>query len=198
MNPPVAHVVLFHHAQGLRDDVTAWADSLRDAGHQVTTPDLYEGRTFDRLDDGIAHRDELGVPMLMARAGRALGELPAELVYAGFSMGASAAHYFALTRPGARAVLLMHGTAPAASLGDADWLNDLPGQVHRKAIDPEMDMVGVEALERSAEATGAAVEVFIYPGAGHLFADPQGPDYDADSASLMLERELELLARVSA
>jgi dienelactone hydrolase len=192
----VAHVVLFHHAQGLRDDVVAWADSLRGAGHEVTTPDLYEGRTFDRLDDGIAHRDELGVPELMARAGRTLDELPAELVYAGFSMGASTAHYFALARPGARAVLLMHGTAPAASLGDADWPKGLPGQVHRKASDPEMDIAGVEALERSAEAGGAAVEVFTYPGAGHLFADPKGRDYDADSARLMLDRELKLLGRL--
>jgi predicted esterase len=78
----------------------------------VETPDLFEGRTFDRLEDGIAHRDELGIPTLIARAGQALEGLPTELVYAGFSMGASTAHYFAVTRPGARGVLLMHGTAP--------------------------------------------------------------------------------------
>ena len=61
----MAHVALFHHAQGLRPDVLAWADSLRVAGHEVETPDLYEGRTFDLLEDGIAHRDELGIPALM-------------------------------------------------------------------------------------------------------------------------------------
>ncbi len=190
----MARVVLFHHAQGLRQDVLEWAESIRGAGHEVTTPDLYEGRTFDRLEDGIAHRDELGVPELMRRAGAVLEQMPEELVYAGFSMGASTAHYFALTRPGARAVLLMHGTAPAASLGDAGWPVGAPGQVHRKARDPEMDSRGVEAVERSARESGAQVEVFAYPGEGHLFADPQGPDYDAEAARLMLQRELALLA----
>jgi dienelactone hydrolase len=192
----VARVVLFHHAQGLRDDVRAWADSLREAGHQVTTPELFEGRTFERLEDGIAHRDELGVPELMRRAAQALDELPAEMVYAGFSMGASTAHYFAVTRPGARAVLLMHGTAPVASLGEAAWPSGLPGQLHCKETDPLMDVRGVEALEQMAGSAGAPLEFFTYPGEGHLFADPEGPDYDADSAGLMLERELALLARL--
>jgi dienelactone hydrolase len=192
----VARVVLFHHAQGLRDDVVAWADSFREAGHAVTTPDLYEGRTFDRLDDGIAHRDELGIPELMQRAAGVLEEMPADLVYAGFSMGASTAHYFAVTRPGARAVLLMHGTAPAQSLGDAPWPSKVPVQLHKSADDPQMDPAGPEALERSVTSAGAPLEVFTYPGEGHLFADPAGPDIDADSAGLMLQRELELLSRL--
>jgi dienelactone hydrolase len=192
----MAHVVLFHHTQGLRKDVIAWADSLREAGHEVTTPDLFEGLTFDRFDDGIAHRDEVGLPELMGRAATALEDLPAELVYAGFSMGASAAHYFGVTRPGARAVLLMSGTAPAASLGDAGWPSGLPGQVHRKATDPEMDPSGVEAVAQAASAAGAPLEVFTYPGEGHLFADSSGPDYDAEAAQVMLERELDLLGRL--
>jgi dienelactone hydrolase len=192
----VARVVLFHHAQGLRPDVTAWADSLREAGHEVKTPDLYEGRTFDRLEDGIAHRDEVGIPTLIARAGEFLEGLPADLVYAGFSMGASTAHYFAVTRPVARGVVLMHGTAPAQSLGEAGWPSGVPGQLHKKSEDPLMDEDGVEAAQRSAGSADAPLEVFAYPGEGHLFADPAGPDYDADAAKLMLERELEFLGRL--
>jgi dienelactone hydrolase len=192
----MAHVVLFHHAQGLRPDVEAWADSLRDAGHEVETPDLYEGRTFDRLEDGIAHRDEVTIPALIGRAQPIIEELPADLVYAGFSMGASTAHYFAVTRPGARGALLMHGTAPAASLGGAAWPSDMPGQLHKKEQDPFMDEAGPETLRESVEAVGAPLEVFTYPGTGHLFADPDGPDYDEASAGLMLERELEFLSRL--
>jgi dienelactone hydrolase len=176
--------------------VLGWADSLRGAGHEVETPDVFEGRTFERLEDGIAHRDELGIPTLMGRAAEALEQLPAELVYAGFSMGASTAHYFAVTRPGARAALLMHGTAPAESLGDANWPSGLGVELHKSAGDALMDEAGVAALERSAQSAGAPLEVFTYPGDGHLFADPDGPDYDPDSAMLMLERELELLGRL--
>jgi dienelactone hydrolase len=193
---PMAHVVLFHHAQGLRDDVPGWADSLRQAGHEVETPDLYEGRTFDRLEDGIAHRDELGIPLLIQRAGKFLEQLPGELVYAGFSMGASTAHYFSVTRPGARGALLMHGTAPPTTLGGAGWPASVPGQLHYAEGDPYLSSEGVEAVQQSAGDAGASLEVFTYPGGGHLFADPEGPDYDADSASLMLERELEFLSHL--
>jgi dienelactone hydrolase len=192
----MAHVVLFHHAQGLRPDVLSWADSLRDAGHEVETPDLYDGVTFDRLDDGIAHRDKVGIPTLMQKAGEILQGLPEDVVYAGFSMGASTAHYFAVTRPGALGVLLMHGTAPAASLGDATWPSDMSGQLHKKENDPLMDDAGPEALRKSAEAAGTPLEIFSYPGTGHLFADPEGPDYDEEAAKLMLQRQLDFLARL--
>jgi dienelactone hydrolase len=192
----MAHVVLFHHAQGLRSDVLEWADSLRAAGHEVDAPDLYAGRTFDLLEDGIAHRDEVGLPALMERAAAFLEDNPENVVYAGFSMGASTAHYFGVTRPGALAIVLMHGTAPAASLGGAGWPSQVPGQVHRKAVDRLMDESGPIAAEESARSAGAPFEDFTYPGEGHLFADPDGPDYDGDAADLMLERELALLSRL--
>ncbi len=176
--------------------MTSWADSLRGAGHEVETPDLYEGRTFDRLEDGIAHRDEIGIPTLIARAGEFLDGLPVELVYAGFSMGASTAHYFTVTRPGALAALLMHGTAPPATLGGAGWPANVLGQLHCAAEDPYVDSAGLAAAEQSARDAGVTLEVFTYPVKGHLFADPDGPDYDGESSRLMLERELALLGRL--
>jgi dienelactone hydrolase len=193
----VAHLVLFHHAQGLRPDVTAWADSLREAGHEVETPDLFEGRTFARLDEGIAHRDEVGIPTLIGRAGEFLGGLPQDLVYAGFSMGASTAHYFAVTRPGARGALLMHGTAPPQTLAGAEWPRAARAQLHYASGDPYLDAENIAAFERSVGEAGAPLEVLTYPGIRHLFADPDGPDYDRASAELMLERELEFLGRLA-
>jgi dienelactone hydrolase len=72
----------------------------------------------------------------------------------------------------------------------------MPGQLHKKDLDPLMDEGGPEELRKAADAVGAPVEIFSYPGTGHLFADPDGPDYDEASASLMLERELAFLARL--
>lgn len=48
----MAEVVVFHHAQGLTPGVVAFADELRRGGHNVHTPDLFEGRIFDTIDDG--------------------------------------------------------------------------------------------------------------------------------------------------
>jgi dienelactone hydrolase len=50
----VAEAVVFHHALGLTDAVRRFADALRDAGHTVHSPDLYYGRTFDTVEDGMA------------------------------------------------------------------------------------------------------------------------------------------------
>ena len=51
----MAEVLLFHHAQGLTSGIQAFADELRVAGHTVHTPDLFDGRTFGSIDEGMAH-----------------------------------------------------------------------------------------------------------------------------------------------
>ena len=56
-----------------------------------------------------------------------------------------------------------------------------------------MGDAGVDALEQSA---GPQLDLYIYPGEGHLFADPAGPDSDEPAAELMLSRELEFLGRL--
>ena len=50
----MTHLVLFHHVAGLTPGVTALADRWRAAGHEVTTPDLFEGRTFGSVEEGFA------------------------------------------------------------------------------------------------------------------------------------------------
>ena len=53
-------VVLFHHAQGLTAGCLAFADALRAEGHTVHTPDLYDGKTFATLAEGMAYADAVG------------------------------------------------------------------------------------------------------------------------------------------
>jgi dienelactone hydrolase len=99
----MAEVVLFHHAQGLTPGVAAFADELRRAGHTVHAPDLYDGRTFATLEEGLAYAEEIGFDEVTERGVQAAEALPAELVYAGFSLGLGPAQRLAQTRPGARA-----------------------------------------------------------------------------------------------
>jgi dienelactone hydrolase len=191
----VSKVVLIHSAQGLRPGVEAWAERLREARHEVWTPDLFEGRTFEQLEAGVAHRDEVGIPELMRRAEAALADLPDDVVYAGFSMGAASAGYYAATRPGSRGAVLMHGVTPLAEFGVEVWPADVGAQVHFADEDPEMDRAEVEAFEHSLDAVCARLEIHVYPGSGHLFADPDSPGYDAAAAELMLARVLGFLER---
>jgi Bacterial extracellular solute-binding proteins, family 5 Middle len=75
---------------------------LRAAGHVVHGPDLYDGKTFTDLDEGVGYAPEVGFGAIGERGRLAADGLPNELVYAGFSLGALPAQELAQTRPGAK------------------------------------------------------------------------------------------------
>lgn len=175
-------IVLFHSALGRTPAVEAFARGLRGHHHEVITPDLFDGETFTTLDDGVKKRDALGIPELMRRAAAAVEGLPADCIYAGFSMGAAAAQFLALTRPGARGCVLMHAVLPLAAMGANEWPT-VPLQVHTSERDPWVDQAIAEAVVR-----GAGGELVRYPGAAHLFADERDPGFDAQHAARLLER----------
>lgn len=193
----MAEVVLFHHALGRTPGVTGFADELRRAGHTVRTPDLFEGRTFDTLEEGMAHVRRIGFGEVIERGARAVEDLPAELVYAGFSLGVLPAQMLAQTRPGARGALLYYACVPAAEFG-AGWPEGVPVQVHGKESDPffagEGDLDAARALVASADRA----ELFLYPGDQHYFADATLPSYDAEATRLLLDRSLALLHTLEA
>jgi dienelactone hydrolase len=193
----MAEVLLFHHAQGLTTGVLAFADELRAAGHVVHTPDLYEGRTFDALPDGIAHVQELGFGTILERGQAAAEELPDALVYAGFSLGVMPAQLLTQRRPGARGALLLHGCVPPSELG-GEWPAGVPVQVHMMENDPEMNPPNGMDLEaaRDLSASVDGAELYLYPGDRHLFTDPSLSEYDETAAAQVRERVLEFLARL--
>lgn len=189
----MAEVLLFHHAQGQTDGFGAFADELRQAGHTVHTPDLFEGRTFGSIDEGMAYAEEIGFPdEVIARGERAAAELPPELVYAGFSLGVVPAQKLAQTRPGARGALLFYSCVPVSYFGGA-WPAGVPVQIHGMDADPIFVGEGdIDAARAIVESTDNA-EVFLYPGDQHYFADSSLPSYDADATALLTKRVLEFL-----
>ena len=187
----MAEVLLFHHAQGLTAGCETFAERLRAAGHLVHLPDLYEGRTFADLDDGIANAEEVGFDTIIERGRRAADGLPGELVYAGMSLGVLPAQALAQTRPGARGALLLHGCVPPSALG-SPWPAGLRAQIHLM----QDDEVGAEDLDAARAFAGevASAELFVYPGEAHLFSDRSLPAYDDAAAALLEERVLRFLA----
>lgn len=188
-------VVLFHSALGLRPAVVEFAQRLRAAGHTVHTPDSFDGRVFDDLDEGTINRDAIGIPELIARAQSAVADLPADVVFAGFSMGTGAAELLAGTRPGARGAILMHGALAPAEIGLEAWPR-VPLQVHYAAGDPLVDVEQVRALESAALEAGVPAEVHVYDGLGHLFEDAGTTGHDPAAAQLLVERVLGFLGRL--
>src|SRR5438093_9174648 len=113
----MAEVLLFHHAQGQTAGFLAFADELRAAGHTVHTPDLYDGKTFAALDDGVGYAKEVGFGTVLERGEEAAAGLGPQLVYAGFSLGVMPAQKLAQTRPGAKGALLFSAAFPASEFG---------------------------------------------------------------------------------
>ena len=189
----MAGVVLFHHVQGLTPGVRAFAEELRRGGHTVHTPDLMDGRTFDSIEDGMGYVREIGFGEVAERGDRAVEELPAELVFAGFSLGAMPAQKLAQTRPGAQGALLLHACFPTSEFGSG-WPDGVPVQVHGMEGDPFFAGEGGDldaARELVAETQSA--ELFLYPGDQHLFADSSLPSYDPEAAELLTRRVLAFL-----
>jgi dienelactone hydrolase len=189
-------IVLFHSVLGLRPGVHAFADDLRAAGHLVHTPDLWDGEVFDNVADGIAKRDALGIPQIIARAATAVADLPAALVYAGFSLGVVPAQFLAQTRPGARAALLLHSAVPAAAF-EVPWPAGVPLQIHTMDQDERGDLEEARALVEDARAAGSPAELHTYPGKAHLFTDPDLPDYDPSATAVLRDRVEDFLADAS-
>ncbi|HYM96544.1 MAG TPA: dienelactone hydrolase family protein [Candidatus Sulfotelmatobacter sp.] len=194
----MAEVLLFHHALGLTPGCLSFADRLRSAGHVVHTPDLYDGKTFTDLTDGVHHAEEAGFGTIIERGRRAADSLPNGLVYAGFSLGVLPAQMLAQTRPGARGALLFHSCVPTSEFG-VPWPQGVAVQIHMMDADtwvlpPNQDLEAARQLSETVENA----QLFLYPGNRHLFADSSVQDYDEKAAAQATERVLSFLQAVSA
>lgn len=188
----MAEVLLFHHALGLTDGIRALADDLRGAGHVVHAPDLYDGRTYTVLGEGVAHAEEVGFDTIRARGVAAAEDLPLEVVYIGLSLGAMPAQELAQTRQGARGAVLLHACVPVEYFGDGSWPASVPAEVHVM----EHDELGDVDIAREVAASTDPVELYVYPGDRHLFTDRSTPDHDPEAAELVLRRILAFLEQV--
>lgn len=193
----MAEVVLFHHVQGLTGGVVALADDLRSAGHTVHTPDLFEGRTFDSVEDGIGFVRSIGFGTIIERGTAAVSGLPDRLVYMGISLGVLPAQALAQTRAGAAGAVLLEACVPVEEFGES-WPDGVPVQIHGMDADPSFAGEGDLDAARDLVAGAQAAELFLYPGDAHLFTDRSLPSHDAAAAALVLERVLAFLEGLEA
>jgi len=189
----MAEILLFHHAHGQTAGFLAFADELRAAGHVVHAPDLYDGKTFAELADGVGYAQQVGFDVIIQRGAAAAEGLPAEIVYAGFSLGVLPAQMLTQTRPGAQGALLLSACVPTSEF-EAPWPDGVPVQIHMMDADEwgEEDLVAARELVDEVENA----ELFLYPGNSHLFADSSLGDFDEEAAALLKERILAFLEGV--
>ncbi len=173
----MATILLLHSCLGVRPALHALADALRDDGHEVHVPDLFDGATFDAIDAGVAFADELPMETVRIRLEAAVADLTDALVPVGLSWGAVPATLL-LERPGTRALVLVQGVVPPSGLGLDGWPLDLPVQVHHTRGDDWCTPAEVDEV-----LDGHPAEVVDHGVAGHLFMDPGLATHDADATA---------------
>jgi dienelactone hydrolase len=191
----MADILLFHHALGLTPGVASLAETLIRNGHTVTTPDLFEGRTFTTIDDGVAFAGEVGFAEIIARGERAALDLPSDLVYMGLSLGVLPAQKLAQTRSGARGAVFFYSCLPAEEFG-GPWPASVPVQIHGAEKDPIFMEEGDVEAARAIVAGARDGELFLYPASTHYFADSTQKGFDASAASDAMDRVLGFLERI--
>ncbi|WP_229740585.1 dienelactone hydrolase family protein [Ornithinibacillus halotolerans] len=184
---------MFHHILGKTKGIEAFAEQLRSAGHTVHVPDLFDGRTFSSLEDGLEFVNEIGSEELIERGVRVASELSRDVIYAGFSLGVMPAQKLAQTREGAKGAIFFHACLPTSAF-ESPWQPDLPVQIHAMNEDPFFVEDGDIDAARELVALANHAELFQYEGKEHLFTDNSLPSYDADAMKLVMKRVLKFLA----
>jgi carboxymethylenebutenolidase len=179
-NGPFPAVIVIHEWWGLDAWVKDQARALAKEGYAALAVDLYRGKATDKQEE--AHQLMSGLP-----ADRAIRDLKGAFTYLksrkdvranrigtiGWCMGGKYALELATAEPALAAAVAYYGAPPtddaAVARIKAPVLGNYGGE--DKGPSPEQ----VRAFEAAMKKAGKTIDVKIYPGAGHAFANPNNP-----------------------
>ncbi len=189
----MANIVVFHSVLGVREGVLELSKYLEEHGHRVFCMDLYDGRSFNDMDEAFEFFNGIGIQGLMERTVSYTKEVPGDAFYIGFSNGGASALLLSGTKPGAKGCVMLHAALPIHALGIEKWPATVPVEVHYAKADPWKEEEEIKAFEDDINGSGASYQYFEYPVKGHLFTDPLLPEYHKESADLLLKRVLKFV-----
>lgn len=185
---PFPAIVVIHEWWGLNDQVKGEAQRLAKERYATLVVDLYRGKVTN--DPEEAHELMRGLP-----EDRAVRDMLAAVSYLktlpdvkrdrigsiGWCMGGGYSLSLAINSPDVSACAIYYGRL----LTDKNQLGKIKASVigffgeQDKGIPP----ASVKAFERDMRTLGKNVNTYIYPGAGHAFANEQRSSYNANAAN---------------
>jgi carboxymethylenebutenolidase len=199
-------VIVIQEWWGLNPQIKGVADRLAAEGFCALAPDLYHGELaghtemdkaaelMSKLPRDRAARDMSGaVDYLVAHPavrGDGVGVV-------GFCMGGSLCYELAALRPDkVRAIVPYYGVVGVGDPNAPDWSRiEAAIQGHYAEKDDFFPVERVRELEAHLKALGKEVELHVYPGTGHAFANETNAigTYNEEAARTAWVRTLEFL-----
>ncbi len=159
--------------------------------------DQYAGDTFNDYDEASAFAESIGYPTLMASAADAVANLDDGFISIGFSNGGGMSEYVATVRS-VSGVVMLSGALPLHLLGVPTWPSSVPAQIHYTVGDPFRNQEWIDEVADAIRTSGGSVELFDYPGDGHLFTDNSLPnEYSEENTELLWERVIRFCNEVA-
>ena len=192
-------ILVLHDMFGLNEPIRAVADGFAQRGHAALVPNLFWRSTIPgtiSYDDSQhaaawARLKALDLGAATADMGAAVGWLRAQpfstgkVAAIGFCGGGRFA-YLAAARCGVDGAAALYGLGISEHLGELDRVK-CPLQLHYGLKDQHIPRQEIDTVAAGVRGR-PAVQVFLYPEAGHSFANPVRPTYDAAAAKLASER----------
>ncbi len=199
-------VIVIQEWWGLNEQIRDFCDRLAADGFVVLAPDLYQGVV-------VSEPDEAGKMMMSLNLARAAADMTGAVNFLahhpsvigdgvgviGFCMGGGLALWLASLCPDTvSACVPFYGVIPWPG-AQPDW-SAMRARVqgHYAELDESASPEHVAKLFAELHAAGVDAEYFIYPGAGHAFANDRRPEvYSAEHTETALARA-EAFLRTSA
>lgn len=190
-------VLVLHSWWGLNDAFMQMCDGLAVEGFVALAPDAYGTGDAAKSVEEATERSEqmdlvLAEQILLGAADRLTQEVEGPVATVGFSMGSGFGLWLARKRPEH-----LGGTVLFYGVGEpGDGRTPVLG--HFGAADEWESAEEVGALEAALREAGRLEAIHRYEGAGHWFAEPDRPEFDAQASELAWQRTLGFLRRVLA
>ena len=201
MVEPLPAVIVIHEWWGLDDSVRDAAARIAAQGYMVLAVDLFRGETASTTAEASALArkllEEPGFAERNLRSAHAFltdGAGAPEIATLGFSLGG----YWALE---ATRFMPEQFAAAVVFYGQPDAEEDVVAAITAPVLglyggdDRSIPAADVRAFREQAEALDKTVEIVIYPGANHGFANPDDSRYDAAAAALSWQQVAAFLER---
>jgi carboxymethylenebutenolidase len=179
-NGPFPAVIVIQEWWGLNDWVKDQARALAREGYVALAVDLYRGKVADKQED--AHQLMMGAPpdRILRDLKAAFAYLPgrkdvkaAKIGAVGWCMGGRWSLALATEEPTLAAAVAYYGAPPTDSAAIAKIKAPILGNFGAEDKGPAPDQV--KAFETAMKAAGKTIDVKVYPGAGHAFANVNNP-----------------------